>query len=83
MSQQFKNKALVVLTKDEARIWSGGLMKDLPPELIEAPKEKASIGHQRITLHQSGHSEDPVTWGYFDLLADSLKGFENILLVLT
>ena len=43
MSQQFKNKALVVLTKDEARIWSGGLMRDLPPELIEAPEEKASI----------------------------------------
>lgn len=81
MLKQSKKRALVVLTNETARIWRDSLAKDATPVTVQAPFEKSSMSHQRMTQHQSGHTEDPVSWGYFDHLAENLKGSGEILLM--
>lgn len=76
------NKLVVItITRDEARIWATGLDKGSRPEKIFAPAEKGSFHHLRQTLHQSGHSDDPADWGYFDLIANEVKDASEILLI--
>lgn len=81
MENSVGKPVLVVLTNDEARIWGDGLNKGSMPTRVEAPPIKSSMSHQRMTVHQSGHAEDPITWGYFDKLAEHLKSEGSILLM--
>ena len=77
-----KNKfVMIALTQDEARIWAAGLDKDSLPEKIYAPADKGSHHHVRQTQHQGGHSGDPKEWGYFDVIAESVKEASGILLI--
>ena len=79
--EKLDKKVVIALTQDEAKIWATGLDKDSRPQRIHAPAEKGSVNHLRQTLHQSGHSADPPEHGYFDVIADHVKGASEILLI--
>ena len=81
MSGNSAKALLIVLTQEEARIWHEPLDKGKTPEIIQTLFDKTSMAHQRMTEHQSGHSEDPVTWGYFDVIAKKLNSERPILLM--
>ena len=79
--EKLDKKVVIALTQDEAKIWADGLDKDSHPIRVPAPAEKGSVNHLRQTLHQSGHSADPPEHGYFDVIADHVKGASEILLI--
>ena len=82
MMPDIRNKfVMIALTRNEARIWATGLEKNQKPERIFAPSDKGSHHHVRQTQHQGGHSADPADWGYFDVIADSVKEANEILLI--
>ena len=81
MSQLLNKFVLVVLTEDDARIWSTGLAGGTRPERIYAPDEKGIHHHVRQAQHSGGHRSDPAEKGFFDELGTHLSQAAEILLL--
>ena len=76
------NKFIVVaLTQDLARIWRYGLEKGMKSENLSAPNANGLHRHVRQMQHHGGHTQDPAEQGFFDILADKLKGNSEVLIL--
>lgn len=81
MISSTKKFVVVALTQDLARIWRHGLEKGMKSENLSAPDANGLHRHVRQMQHHGGHTQDPAEQGFFDILAEKLRGSSEVLIL--
>lgn len=73
--------AVVAVTQNDTRVWLAGLDHDSLPIHLRPTSDLGQHHHVREAQHHRGHDTDHHDPAYFEAIAASLKGTEEILLV--